>query len=77
MQNGFFKLYVKLQDLTRGDQGQDMVEYGLLVSLIALTLIASLTISRQLSLPHSQTSATRSRNRQSRKQRNRDKFARE
>lgn len=42
MQNGFFKLYVKLQDLTRGDQGQDMVEYGLLVSLIALTLIASL-----------------------------------
>ena len=37
------KIYVKLQELKNSEQGQDMVEYGLLVSLIALTLIASIS----------------------------------
>lgn len=42
MHNQILKLQVKLQDLKNNEHGQDMVEYGLLVSMIALTLIASL-----------------------------------
>ncbi len=33
------KLYVKFQCLTMDEKGQDLVEYALLVSLIALSLI--------------------------------------
>lgn len=34
--------FVKLQNLTNCEEGQDMVEYALLCSLIALALIASI-----------------------------------
>lgn len=33
-------LYLKVQDLKNGEEGQDLVEYALLVALIALAVIA-------------------------------------
>jgi len=33
-------LYVKLQDLKNGEEGQDLVEYALLVALIALVCVS-------------------------------------
>ena len=33
-------LYAKFQSLKSGDEGQDLVEYALLVALIALTVIS-------------------------------------
>ena len=41
MQDILLNLYVKLHDLTRGDEGQDLVEYALLISFIALVCIAA------------------------------------
>jgi Flp pilus assembly pilin Flp len=35
--------YVKFQNLMSGEQGQDLVEYGLLCTLIALTMISSIS----------------------------------
>jgi Flp pilus assembly pilin Flp len=43
MQGTILRLYVKLQNLTNSEQGQDLVEYALLCSLIALALIASIS----------------------------------
>jgi pilus assembly protein Flp/PilA len=39
MSNSLLKLYVKLQGLKNGEEGQDLVEYALLVALIALVCI--------------------------------------
>jgi Flp pilus assembly pilin Flp len=39
MNNLFLKLYINLQNLTKSERGQDLVEYALLCSLIALALI--------------------------------------
>lgn len=39
----FLKMYVKLQELSiRNDDGQDLVEYALLLSMVSLALITSL-----------------------------------
>jgi pilus assembly protein Flp/PilA len=38
----FFKLYVKLQDLTNHEEGQDLVEYALVVALIAFGCTAAM-----------------------------------
>jgi Flp pilus assembly pilin Flp len=35
-------MYIRLHDLKRGEQGQDLVEYGLMLSLICLTLISGI-----------------------------------
>ena len=43
MHGGILKLYVKLRNLASAEQGQDLVEYALLVSLIALGLIAAIS----------------------------------
>jgi pilus assembly protein Flp/PilA len=40
MSNSLLKLYVKLQGLKNGEEGQDLVEYALLVALIALVCIS-------------------------------------
>jgi pilus assembly protein Flp/PilA len=40
MNDALLKLYVKLQGLQTGEEGQDLVEYSLLVALIALACIA-------------------------------------
>ncbi len=39
MNNLFLALYVKLQNLMTREEGQDLVEYALLVALIALAAI--------------------------------------
>jgi pilus assembly protein Flp/PilA len=41
MNDMLLKLYVKFQDLVSRDEGQDLVEYALLVALIALGAVAS------------------------------------
>jgi pilus assembly protein Flp/PilA len=38
--NTLLMLYVKVQDLKNGEEGQDLVEYALLVALIALVCIS-------------------------------------
>ena len=43
MNNLFLKLYVKFQELKNNEEGQDMVEYALVVALIALTATAAMT----------------------------------
>ena len=42
MNHLFLKLYIKLQNLAKDEQGQDLVEYALLVSIIALGCITSM-----------------------------------
>lgn len=37
----FLKMYIKAQDLMHRDEGQDLVEYALLVALISLGAIVS------------------------------------
>jgi pilus assembly protein Flp/PilA len=43
MNNLFLKLYVKFQELKNNEEGQDMVEYALVVALIALAATAAVT----------------------------------
>jgi len=43
MNNTLLKLYVKLQTLTGNEEGQDLVEYALLVALIALVCITGVS----------------------------------
>lgn len=40
MSNTLQKLYVKFQGLKNGEEGQDLVEYALLVALIALVCVS-------------------------------------
>ena len=42
MNSFILKLYLKLHDLTRSEEGQDLVEYALLVALIALSAITGI-----------------------------------
>ena len=42
MNNLFLTLYVKLQNLMNREEGQDLVEYALLVALIALVCVAAI-----------------------------------
>lgn len=40
MDNLLLTLYVKFQSLMSGEEGQDLVEYGLLCTLVALSAIS-------------------------------------
>jgi len=42
MNHLFLKLYIKLQNLAKNEEGQDLVEYALLCSLIALGCVSSM-----------------------------------
>lgn len=42
MNDMLLKLYVKFQDLKNREEGQDLVEYALVVSLIAIAAVAGL-----------------------------------
>ncbi len=42
MNDALLKLYAGLQALRNGEEGQDLVEYGLLVTLIALVCISGI-----------------------------------
>ena len=44
MHDAILKLYMKFHDLRNGEQGQDLVEYCLLCSLIALVMISGLNV---------------------------------
>jgi pilus assembly protein Flp/PilA len=39
------KLYTRWQVLTSGEQGQDLLEYALLVALIALVAVGAITLA--------------------------------
>ncbi len=43
MNTMLLKLYVKFQDLKNGEEGQDLVEYALVVALIAFGAIAGMS----------------------------------
>jgi Flp pilus assembly pilin Flp len=42
MKNTLARLYLGLHDLTSSEQGQDLVEYGLLLCMISLALISGI-----------------------------------
>ena len=42
MNNMLLKLYIKMQDLLTQEEGQDLVEYALIVALIALAATAGM-----------------------------------
>ncbi|HLI04129.1 MAG TPA: Flp family type IVb pilin [Terracidiphilus sp.] len=42
MNSLFLKMYVKIQELKSREDGQDLVEYALLLSLISLALVTSI-----------------------------------
>lgn len=44
MNNMLLKLYVKYQELKDREEGQDLVEYALVISLIAIAAVVSLTV---------------------------------
>jgi pilus assembly protein Flp/PilA len=39
MNNLFLKMYVKVQNLLSNEEGQDLVEYALLITLVALAAV--------------------------------------
>jgi len=43
MNDMLLKLYVKIQELKNGEEGQDLVEYALVVALIAFGATAGMT----------------------------------
>jgi pilus assembly protein Flp/PilA len=42
MKDTMLKFYIKMQNLLSGDEGQDLVEYALVVALIALAATAGM-----------------------------------
>ena len=42
MHNMLLSTYVKFQNLTNSEEGQDLVEFALLVSLIALAMVSGI-----------------------------------
>jgi pilus assembly protein Flp/PilA len=42
MNNLFLAMYVKLQDLLKHEEGQDLIEYALIAALIAVAAIAGM-----------------------------------
>ena len=63
MNNTLLKLYVKFQNLVSSKEGQDLVEYALVVAIIALGCVASMrtvatTVSTSFSLIESSFAAS-------------------
>jgi pilus assembly protein Flp/PilA len=59
MNNLLLKLYVKFHDLKNGEEGQDMVEYALVVALIAFGATAGLSsLARGINTAFSNVSST-------------------
>jgi pilus assembly protein Flp/PilA len=44
MNDTMLKFYIKMQNLLSGDEGQDLVEYALVVALIALAATAGMKV---------------------------------
>jgi pilus assembly protein Flp/PilA len=59
MNNLLLNLYVRFQDLMRRDEGQDLVEYALVVALIAFGATAGMSqLAKGLNLAFSNISST-------------------
>jgi pilus assembly protein Flp/PilA len=59
MNNLFLKLNVKFRSLMNGEEGQDLVEYALLVCLIALAAITGISkVASSISTVFSNISAS-------------------
>ena len=42
MNTMFLKMYLKVQDLMNREEGQDLVEYALVIALVSVAAVASL-----------------------------------
>jgi pilus assembly protein Flp/PilA len=42
MNNLLLKLFINLQNLRKSEQGQDLVEYALLLTIVSLALVTSI-----------------------------------
>ena len=42
MNTMFLKMYLKVQDLMNREEGQDLVEYALVIALVSIAAVASL-----------------------------------
>lgn len=59
MKDTMLKFYIKWQNLLSGDEGQDLVEYALVVALIALAATAGMnTLASDLSTAFSHIGST-------------------
>ena len=59
MNTMLLKLYVKFQDLASREEGQDLVEYALVVALIAFGATAGMSqLAKGLNTPFSNISST-------------------
>ena len=59
MNTMLLKMYVKFQDLMSREEGQDLVEYALVVALIALGAVASMkTVATSISTEFSIIAST-------------------
>ena len=59
MNNLLIKLYVKFQDLASREEGQDLVEYALVVALIAFGAIAGMSfLASNINVAFSQIATT-------------------
>jgi pilus assembly protein Flp/PilA len=44
MNTMFLKMYLKCQDLKNREEGQDLVEYALVIALVSVVAVASLQV---------------------------------
>ena len=59
MNNALPSLFIKLHNLLSNEEGQDLVEYGLIVALLSLAAVASLqTMSSSIASIFASISAT-------------------
>jgi pilus assembly protein Flp/PilA len=59
MKDALLKLYVKFQTLTAVEEGQDLVEYALLITLVALAAVAGINkVASAINTVFSNISAT-------------------
>jgi pilus assembly protein Flp/PilA len=42
MNNALLKMYIKFQDLMHNDEGQDLVEYALVIAIVAIGAVTVL-----------------------------------
>jgi pilus assembly protein Flp/PilA len=59
MNNLFLKMYIKVQDLLTREEGQDLVEYALLITLVALAAVTGVNkVAQAVNTVFSNISAT-------------------
>ena len=59
MNNLFLEMYVKMQNLMKHEEGQDLIEYALVAALIAVATIASMQkVASAMNIIFSQVATT-------------------